>query len=137
MLQDFLSSLGGRDMVAVVAAPCGLQDPLTRRIRGVYPPATPLQEICYPMLVTLGNCWMFFARGTIVQHVEAWGTQPEVELVPPGWVGAGGRGAGRVFAGNLGGGGLNILFSGPKFPPSQVQRKTKRGGKTQGGENIP
>ena len=28
------------------------------------------------------------------------------------WVGAGGRGAGRVFAENLGGGGLNIFFRG-------------------------
>ena len=32
-----------------------------------------------------------------------------------GW-GRGGRGAGSVFAGNLGGG-LNIVFSGPNFPP--------------------
>ena len=32
--------------------------------------------------------------------------------------GAGGRGAGRVFAGNLGGGGAKYFFSGPKFPPS-------------------
>ena len=32
-------------------------------------------------------------------------------------VGAGGRGAVRVFAGNLGGG-AKYFFSGPKFPPS-------------------
>ena len=28
-------------MVVVVAAPCGLQDPLTQRIMEVYPPRTP------------------------------------------------------------------------------------------------
>ena len=41
VLQDFLSCLGGRDMVAVVATPCGLQSPLTQRIREVYPPRAP------------------------------------------------------------------------------------------------
>ena len=30
----------------------------------------------------------------------------------PGWVGAGGRGAGRVSAGNFGGRALNIFFRG-------------------------
>ena len=40
--------------------------------------------------------------------------------LPGGW--GRGRGAGRVFAGNLGGG-LNI-FSGPKLPPSFVGPKT-------------
>ena len=30
----------------------------------------------------------------------------------------GGRGAGRVFVGNWGGGGPKYFFSGPKFPPS-------------------
>ena len=34
--------------------------------------------------------------------------------LPCGW----GPGAGRVFAGNLGGGGTKYFFSGPKFPPS-------------------
>ena len=33
-----------------------------------------------------------------------------------GW--GGGRGAGRVFAGNWGGGGKYFFFSGPKGPPS-------------------
>ena len=32
--------------------------------------------------------------------------------------GGGGQGAGRVFAGNLGGGGAKYFFSGPKCPPS-------------------
>ena len=32
--------------------------------------------------------------------------------LPCGW--GGGKGAGRVFAGNWGGEGLNIFFSGPK-----------------------
>ena len=41
----------------------------------------------------------------------------------PGWVGAGGRGAGRVFAGNFGGGGAKYFFSGPKFPPSFISPK--------------
>ena len=31
--------------------------------------------------------------------------------------GGGGRGAGRVFAGHLGGGGAKYSFSAPKFPP--------------------
>ena len=34
--------------------------------------------------------------------------------------GGGGRGVGRVFRG-IGGGGLNIFFSAPKFPPSTGQ----------------
>ena len=47
VLPDFLACLGGRGMVAVVAAPCGLQGPLTQRIMEVYPPASPpLQESC-------------------------------------------------------------------------------------------
>ena len=42
-----------------------------------------------------------------------------------GWVwgvyGGGGRGAGRVFAGNLWGGAKFFFWSGPKFPPSLVR----------------
>ena len=38
-------------------------------------------------------------------------------MLSPGRVGAGGQGAGRVFAGNSGGGGVKYFFQGPKFPP--------------------
>ena len=52
-----------------------------------------------------------------------WGRDDVLFKIPGGGVsqaGGGGGGRGReVFAGNWGGGrGLNILFSGPKFPPS-------------------
>ena len=43
--------------------------------------------------------------------------------LPGGWA-RGGRGAGRVCAGNSGGGrGGKFLFSGPKFPPSPEQAR--------------
>ena len=45
-----------------------------------------------------------------------WGARFFIEIPgrggSPGRVGAGGQGAGRVFAGNFGGGGLNIFFRG-------------------------
>ena len=48
VLPEFLSCLGGRGMVVVVAAPCGLQDPLTvltQRIMEVSPPQPPSKKL--------------------------------------------------------------------------------------------
>ena len=43
-------------------------------------------------------------------------------------MGEGGPGAGRVFAGNLGGGGgLKNVLSGPKFPPREGYRVPQEG----------
>ena len=83
----------------------------------------------YPPLFVLHASKMSISVG--VSHTfifSAWGSGGESEVpgggrgddfllkIPgggsPGRVGAAGRGAGRVFAGNLKGGGLNIFFQG-------------------------
>ena len=65
---------------------------------------------------------IFSARGRGRGSPKRWRGGDDFLLKIPGgggsprWVGAGGRGARRVFAGNLEGGGLNIFFFGAEIP---------------------
>ena len=72
--------------------------------------------------------FFFFARGRgkgSPRRREGWGMifywKSQEGGLPGGW-GRGARGAGRVFAGNVGGGGAKYFFFGPKFPPRQMSR---------------
>ena len=53
-------------------------------------------------------------------RVFYWNSQEGGGGVLPARGGGGWRGAGRVSAGNLGGGGAKYFFSGPKCPPSKA-----------------
>ena len=73
--------------------------------------------------------YIFSARGRGLGESEAPGGGGGGDFL---WkIPRGGAGAGRVFAGNLGGGGVNIFVSGPKcLPRTRLlgrQQKTKKG----------
>ena len=85
------------------------------------------------ILVDVSDIFLFFllgGRGRESPRLREGGgggffvESPRRKGLPAGW--EGGREAGRVFAGNLGGGDQIFFCSGPKFPPRCVRHGRKR-----------
>ena len=72
VLQEIIfSCLGGRDVVAVVAAPCGLQDPAHPKKSGGLPPRTRPPRIWHPVrLRRLSVPWRTFRMFCIFSSVS-------------------------------------------------------------------